>query len=146
MARQAIEHNEDEQAKPRLAELVDKLKRWHEGSNVAAGQGGAPIVAASGPAGVLVASEDNVAIGARTKIDLVSAADTELSAGRNLFLRAARSLSLFAYSLGMKPVAGRGNVVLQTHGGHNEIKSSGRTRPNPPEGKQPQAPKGPGSS
>ena len=126
LERQAISHNEDEEAKPRLAELVDKLKRWHEGSNVAEGAGGAPILAASGPAGVLVASEDNVAIGAQSKIDLVSAADTELSAGRNLFMRAARSLSMFAYSLGMKLVAGRGNIMLQTHQGHIEIKSSGR--------------------
>ena len=126
LERQAISHNEDEEAKPRLAELVDKLKRWHEGSNIAEGAGGAPILAASGPAGVLVASEDNVAIGAQSKIDLVSAADTELSAGRNLFVRAARSLSMFAYSLGMKLVAGRGNIMLQTHQGHIEIKSSGR--------------------
>ena len=126
LERQAISHNEDEEAKPRLAELVGKLRRWHEGSNVAEGAGGAPILAASGPAGVLVASEDNVAIGAQSKIDLVSAADTELSAGRNLFVRAARSLSMFAYSLGMKLVAGRGNIMLQTHQGHIEIKSSGR--------------------
>lgn len=126
LERQAISHNEDEEAKPRLAELVDKLKRWHEGSNVAEGKGGAPILAATGPAGVLLASEDNVAIGAQSKIDLVSAADTELSAGRNLFVRAARGLSMFAYSLGMKLVAGRGNITLQTHQGHIEIKSSGR--------------------
>lgn len=126
LERQAISHNEDEEAQPRLAGLVDKLRRWHEGSNVAEGSGGAPIVAASGPAGVLVASEDNVAIGAQSKIDLVSASDTELSAGRNLFVRAARCLSLFAYSLGVKLVAGRGNITLQTHQGHIEIKSSGR--------------------
>jgi len=126
LERQAISHNEDEESRPRLAELVDKLKRWHEGSNVAGGTGGAPIVAATGPAGVLVASEDNVAIGAQSKIDLVSVADTELSTGRNLFMRAARSMSLFAYSLGMKLVAGRGNIVLQTHQGNIEIKSAGR--------------------
>ena len=126
LERQAISHNEDEESKPRLAELVDKLKRWHEGSNIAPGSGGAPILAATGPAGVILASEDNVAIGAQSKIDLVSVADTELSAGRNLFVRAARSLSMFAYSLGMKLVAGRGNIMLQTHEGHIEIKSSGR--------------------
>ncbi|MFC3457589.1 type VI secretion system Vgr family protein [Massilia haematophila] len=126
LERQAISHNEDEEAKPRLAELVDKLKRWHEGSNVADGTGGAPIIAASGPAGILVASEDNVAIGAQSKIDLVSASETEITAGRNIFMRAARSLSMFAYSLGIKLVAGRGNIMLQTHQGHIEIKSSGR--------------------
>lgn len=126
LERQAVSHNEDEEAKPRLAGLVDKLRRWHEGSNMAEGAGGAPIVAASGPAGVLVASEDNVAIGAQSKVDLVSVSDTEISAGRNIFVRAARCLSMFAYSLGMKLVAGRGNIMLQTHQGHIEIKSSGR--------------------
>jgi type VI secretion system secreted protein VgrG len=130
LARLAIEHAEDEAAKPRLAELVGKLKRWHEGSNVgapgAAAAGGEPIVAASAPAGLILASQDNVAVGAETKIDIVCAADTEVSAGRNLFLRAARSMSLFAYELGLKLVAGRGNVVVQTHQGHVEIKSSGR--------------------
>jgi type VI secretion system secreted protein VgrG len=130
LARLAIEHAEDEAAKPRLAELVEKLKRWHEGSNVgapgAAAAGGEPIVAASAPAGLILASQDNVAVGAETKIDIVCAGDTEVSAGRNLFLRAARSVSLFAYELGLKLVAGRGNVVVQTHRGHVEIKSSGR--------------------
>jgi type VI secretion system secreted protein VgrG len=129
LARLAIEHSEDEASKPRLAELVDKLKRWHEGSNVArggAGAGGQPIVAATAPAGMVLASEDNLALGAQTKIDIISAADTELSAGRNLFMRAARSISMFAFELGLKLVAGRGNVVVQTHQGNVEIKSSGR--------------------
>jgi type VI secretion system secreted protein VgrG len=126
LARLAIEHAEDEAGEPRLAQLVDKLKRWHEGSNVAPGQGGQAIVAASAPAGIVLASQDNVAVGAETKIDIVSAADTELSSGRNLFMRAARSISMFAYELGLKLVAGRGNVIVQTHQGNVEIKSSGR--------------------
>jgi type VI secretion system secreted protein VgrG len=126
LARLAIEHAEDEAGEPRLAQLVEKLKRWHEGSNVAPGQGGQAIVAASAPAGIVLASQDNVAVGAETKIDIVSAADTELSSGRNLFMRAARSISMFAYELGLKLVAGRGNVIVQTHQGNVEIKSSGR--------------------
>jgi type VI secretion system secreted protein VgrG len=125
LSRLAIEHAEDEAAKPRLAELVGKLKRWHEGSNLSAGEGGQPIVAASAPAGILLASQDNVAVGAETKIDIVCAGDTEISAGRNLFMRAARGISMFAYELGLKLVAGRGNVVVQTHQGHVQIKSSG---------------------
>jgi len=128
VARLAIEHAHDEEAKPRLAELVDKLKRWHEGSNVApggGGQGGAAIVAASAPSGIVVASEDNLALGAQTKVDVISAGDTELSAGRNLFVRAARAVSVFAYELGLKLVAARGDVVVQTHEGNVEINSSG---------------------
>jgi type VI secretion system secreted protein VgrG len=129
LARLAIEHSEDEEAKPRLAELVENLKRWHDGSNVAPSQprpDTPPIIAGSAPGGIVFGSEDNLALGAQTKIDVVCAGDTELSSGRNLFARAGRSLSLFAYEMGMKLVAGRGNVVVQTHQGHVEIKSSGR--------------------
>jgi type VI secretion system secreted protein VgrG len=126
LSRLAIEHAADEAAKPRLAELVDKLKRWHEGTNVAAAGGTAfePILAGTAPGGIVLGSDDNLALGAQTKIDIVCAGDTELAAGRNLFVRAGRSLSLFAFELGMKLVAGRGDVVVQTHRGKVEIKSA----------------------
>lgn len=131
VGRLATVHTEDEPAQQRLAALADKLKHWHEGSNVAepggaSGQGGAPIVAASAPAGMLLASNDNLALGATTKIDLISAGDAEVSTGRNIFLRAARAVSMFAHELGLKFVAGRGDIVVQTHLGNVQIKSSGR--------------------
>ena len=124
----AAVHTGDEPTGERLAVLVDKLKRWHEGSNVAesGSGGGEAIVAASAPAGIIVASQDNLALGAGRKVDVVSAGDAEVSAGRNLFLRAARSIAMFAHELGLKLVAGRGNIVVQTDQGHIEIKSSGR--------------------
>nr|WP_307727967.1 type VI secretion system Vgr family protein [Massilia terrae] len=129
LSRLAIENSEDEAAQPRLAALVDKLQRWHEGSNTAAGSlrpDAPPVLAGAAPGGIVFGSDDNLALGARTKVDVISAGDAELVAGRNLFVRAARSLSLFAFELGMKLVAARGNVVVQTHQGHVEIKSSGR--------------------
>jgi type VI secretion system secreted protein VgrG len=124
----AAVHNEDEPSQERLAALVEKLKRWHEGSNVAEGAAGgsAPIVAASAPAGVIIASSDNLALGATSKIDVVSAGDAEVSTGRNIFLRAARGLSMFAHEMGMKLGAGKGDIVVQTHLGNIQIKSSGR--------------------
>jgi type VI secretion system secreted protein VgrG len=127
----AAVHNEDEPSQQRLAALVEKLKRWHEGSNVAEGAGGgsaggAPIVATSAPAGAIIASNDNLALGAASKVDVVSAGDAEVSTGRNIFLRAARGLSMFAHELGMKFGAGRGDIVVQTHLGNVQIKSSGR--------------------
>jgi type VI secretion system secreted protein VgrG len=143
MARLAIEHSGDDAAQPRLAELVGKLKRWHEGSNVAGGasaQGGQPIVAAVAPAGMVLASQDNLALGAESKIDIVCAGDTELSAGRSLFARAARSISMFAHELGVKLVAGRGNVLVQTHQGDVQIRASGRISLIAAEGIELQAP------
>jgi type VI secretion system secreted protein VgrG len=131
VGRLATVHTEDEPTQQRLAALADKLKHWHAGSNVAqpgsaAGEGGAPIIAASAPAGMLFASDDNLAFGATTKIDLISAGDAEVSTGRNIFLRAARAVSMFAHELGLKLVAGRGDIVIQTHLGNIQIKSAGR--------------------
>ena len=131
VGRLAAVHTGDEPANQRLAALVDKLKRWHEGSNVdgggdAGGPGGEPIVAATAPNGVMVASSDNLALGATSKVDVVSAGDAEVSAGRNIFLRAARGLSMFAHEIGLKLVAGRGNIVVHAHQGNVQIKSSGR--------------------
>jgi type VI secretion system secreted protein VgrG len=119
---------DDPPAGQRLGLLVDKLKRWHAGSNVAEGQegGGAPILAATAPNGVIVASNDNLALGAASKVDVVSAGDTEVAAGRNLFLRAARGVAMFAHALGLKLTAGRGDIVIHAHQGNIQIKSSGR--------------------
>ncbi len=122
------ERSDEPPAGQRLGQLVDKLKRWHAGSNVAEGQegGGAPILAATAPSGVIVASNDNLALGASSKVDVVSVGDTEVTAGRNLFLRAARSVALFAHELGVKLMAGRGDIVIHAHQGNIQIKSSGR--------------------
>jgi type VI secretion system secreted protein VgrG len=123
MARQAVELAGDEESTPRMEELVGKLKRWQEGADLSHSE---PIVAASAPAGMLLGSQDNLALGAETKIDIVCTGDTEVAAGRNLFLRAARSLSLFAFELGLKLVAARGDVIVKTHRGNVEIRSSGK--------------------
>ena len=88
MARLAEQHAGDEQSTGRLAELADKLKHWEEGSNTTPGAGGgAPIVAVTAPAGMLLASQDNVALGSEKKVDIVSGGDAEIAAGRNVFLR-----------------------------------------------------------
>jgi type VI secretion system secreted protein VgrG len=124
----AAVHTDDEPAGQRLAALVDKLKRWHAGSNVAedAAGGGAAILAATAPSGIIVASNDNLALGAGSKVDVISVGDTEVTAGRNVFVRAARRVSLFAHALGIKLVAARGDIVVHTHGGNIQIKSAGR--------------------
>jgi type VI secretion system secreted protein VgrG len=124
----AAVHTDDEPTGQRLAALVDKLKRWHAGSNIAesAAGGREPILAATAPNGVIVASNDNLALGASGKVDVVSAGDAEVAAGKNIFVRAARRLSMFAHELGVRLVAGRGDIVVHTHVGNIQIKSAGR--------------------
>lgn len=128
VGRLAAVHTDDAPTGQRLAALVAKLKRWHAGSNVAEGAagGGEPILAATAPNGVIVASNDSLALGAAGKVDVVSAGDAEVAAGANIFVRAARRLSMFAHELGVRLVAGRGDIVVHTHLGNIQIKSAGR--------------------
>jgi type VI secretion system secreted protein VgrG len=84
------------------------------------------MVAVTAPSGVIVASQEGVAIGSETKIDIASGGDVETGAGGNIFTRAARGISMFAHAMGIKAVAGRGNVTLEAHHGAVEIRSSGK--------------------
>jgi len=127
MAKLAGQHAGDEASSGRLAELADKLRHWEDGSNTAPDSGGAaPIVAVTAPAGMLLASQDNVVLGSEKKVDVASGGDVELAAGRNVFVRAARGISAFAHALGIKLVAARGNVTLEAHQGGIDIRSSKR--------------------
>jgi type VI secretion system secreted protein VgrG len=103
-----------------LGNLLDCVRHWHSGSNTGQGEaeaGGRPILAASAEAGMLLASQNNLALGAQTRIDIASVADTQLSAGHSLFLRAARGLNLIAFKLGMKLVAAGGDLRIEAHDG-----------------------------
>ncbi|KQQ86345.1 type VI secretion system Vgr family protein [Massilia sp. Leaf139] len=127
MAKLAEQHAGDEPGTARLADLADKLKRWDEGTNTSPGASeGAPIVAVTAPAGMVLASQETVALGSEKRVDLVSGGDLAAAAGRNLFLRAARGISAFAQALGVKLVAGRGHIALEAHEGNIEIKSARR--------------------
>jgi type VI secretion system secreted protein VgrG len=132
MARLAEHHAGDEQSSGRLAELADKLKAWDAGSNVApgasapGGNGGAPIVAVTAPAGIVLASPENVALGSEKKVDVVSGGDAQVSAGRNVFVRAARGISAFAHALGIKLVAADGDVTLEARQGRVQVRAAKR--------------------
>jgi type VI secretion system secreted protein VgrG len=112
-----------------LNQLIGYLKQWEAGSNTqseSTSPGGRPIVALSAPAGVAVASQDNIAIGAQTHVDMVSIGNTQLSVGKKLLARASESISLFAHRLGISLIAASGKVEVQTHAGDIELTSSKR--------------------
>ncbi|MGZ5199114.1 MAG: type VI secretion system Vgr family protein [Telluria sp.] len=122
-------HHADDTDDKELAQLIGYLKQWESGSNTASdspGAGGQPVVALSAPAGVAMTSQDNVAIGAQTHVDMVSVGNTQLSAGRKLLARASDSIGLFAHRLGIKLVAASGKLEMQTHADDVEVTSSRR--------------------
>jgi len=127
LARLAQEHAGDEQGTGRLADLAAKLKQWDTNSSMAGSAvEPAPMVAVTAPSGIIVASQAGVAVGSEVKVDIASGGDIETTAGANIFARAARGISMFAHALGIKAVAGRGNVTLEAHQGAVEIRSSGK--------------------
>jgi type VI secretion system secreted protein VgrG len=124
----ATHHAEDTDGKE-LKQLIDYLKEWEAGSNTengSTGTGGKPIVAVSAPAGVAVTSQDNIAIGAQTHVDVVSIGNTQLSVGKKLLARVSDSISLFAHRLGIKLIAASGKLELETHGDDIELTSAKR--------------------
>jgi type VI secretion system secreted protein VgrG len=122
-------HHADDTDDAELKQLIGYLKQWEAGSNTERDgkeTGRQPIMAISAPAGVAMTSQDNIAIGAQTHVDIVSIGNTQLSAGRKLLARASESISLFAHRLGIKLVAASGKLDLQTHSDDIELTSAKR--------------------
>lgn len=127
LAELALTHHADSTDDREFEQLIGYLKQWEAGSNTEKdGAGGQPVVALSAPAGAAMASQDNIAIGAQTHIDVLSIGNTQLSVGRKLLARVSESISLFAHRLGIKLIAASGKLELQTHGGDIELTSSKR--------------------
>lgn len=111
-------HSSDEDVSPQLSDLVKSVKNWSAGKNLG-------VIAASAPDGLLLGSEKNIVVGAQTNLDLIAAKDLQLSGGKNIFVRALKSVSIFAHDLGLKMVAAKGNVLVQSHNGDIELTATG---------------------
>lgn len=125
----SVTHHADGTSDKELKQLIAYLKQWESGSNTESsgtGDGGQAVVALSAPAGVAVTSQDNIAIGAQTHVDVLSIGNTQLSVGRKLLARVSESISLFAHRLGIKLIAASGKLELQTHADDIELTSSRR--------------------
>lgn len=122
-------HHADDTDDKELKQLLGYLKQWEAGTNTendSTRAGGQPVVALSAPAGVAMTSQDNIAIGAQTHVDLVSIGNTQLSVGKKLLARVSDSISLFAHRLGIKLIAASGKLEMQTHGDDVEVTSAKR--------------------
>lgn len=122
-------HHADDTDDKELKQLLGYLKQWEAGSNTESGStraGGQPVVALSAPAGVAMTSQDNIAIGAQTHVDMVSIGNTQLSVGKKLLARVSDRISLFAHRLGIKLIAAGGKLEMQSHSDDIEATSAKR--------------------
>ena len=121
LAKFASLHAQDAAGGPELSQLVDKLRHW----GTADPTSGVPILAAAAPAGIVIASEANLALGALSKIDLVSAGNTDIATGGALAMRGERGVSVFAHQDGLKLVAATGEVRSEAQHGDIKLNASG---------------------
>jgi type VI secretion system secreted protein VgrG len=115
-------HQAEDTDSMRIEKIVTQLKNWDAGTNVNEGGagGGAPMVAIDAPAGIALASQDGMVLGAQSHIDMVSAGNTQLSAGRRLLMRTADIFSAFAHK-GMKLITAEGKLQLEAHKDNIEV-------------------------
>jgi type VI secretion system secreted protein VgrG len=124
LAKLAEKHSNDPANGPQLTQLVDRLRHLDSGSNIAeagSGSGGAPIVAISGPAGIIMGSNENLALGAEKDIDLISAGDMHFTTAGKISARAGHGVSVFANDGGMKHIAARGDMQTEAQDGSIEL-------------------------
>ncbi|MCR6479986.1 type VI secretion system tip protein VgrG [Variovorax sp. ZS18.2.2] len=115
-------HKAEDTDSARIEKIVAQLKDWDGGSNVneSAANGGAPMVAIDAPAGIAVTSQDSLVLGAQNHIDMVSAGNTQVSAGRRLLMRTADIFSAFA-GKGMKLITAEGKLQIEAHKDNIEV-------------------------
>ena len=103
----------------KLSSFIRHLRDWEHGSNTAptATGGGMPMVVATAPSTVAIASGDNLVLGAQSNIDAVSAGNTHLTAGQNMLLHAGEGFSVFAHAKGIKMVTAQDDINIESHAG-----------------------------
>ncbi|WEF32285.1 type VI secretion system Vgr family protein [Pseudoduganella chitinolytica] len=104
LAMRAADHAGDKPDSGALAQLFGALKALEQQAT--------PLVAVSGPAGIVAGSGANLALGAVTDIDMVSAQATRIAAGETATIRAAQGLSFFANEGGARLTAAAGKVAI----------------------------------
>jgi type VI secretion system secreted protein VgrG len=107
----------------KLTQLKQYVENWEHGSNTQTKQsgGGKPIIAATSPAGMVLGSQDNIALAAHSHIDMVSGQNTQISTGNKFLLRATEQISLFVHKLGMKLIAASGKITIQAQSDNVEV-------------------------
>ncbi|WP_374402684.1 type VI secretion system Vgr family protein [Niveibacterium sp.] len=110
------------------AELIQRVKDWEVGSNTSKGSptgtAAQPMVAISGPAGVVVGSPESTTLATGHVLNLSSGLHTQLNAGRAIRLRALDGLSLFTQQSGIQQIAGKGKIQIQAQDGETELSAA----------------------
>jgi type VI secretion system secreted protein VgrG len=96
-------------------DLHDAIESLGYGSNAEKGDnGGQPVVAVSGHAGIAFGSPKDITVASGQHIDQVAQRNQHITAGDQLNLHAGRGISQFAVEGGIKSIANKGKHVTQS--------------------------------
>ena len=99
--------------------LNQALADWEQGSNTqAGGNGGTPVIAVSAPGGIHQSTPESQLAYAGQNLDQVAGQHLQQTAGGHATLNAGKGISLFAHDGGLKAIAHRGPLLLQSQ--HDE--------------------------
>ena len=113
----AAEVSEDPAGGTGFQDLVQNIDHWQP-------EEGTSIVAIAASDGLLAGSQRNIALAAQTEVDIAGVSDVRISAGKGLYARAARGISMLACKAGMKMIAASGEFKIQAQDGNIEISSA----------------------
>lgn len=124
----ADQHGAEVTETDQQSQLLKHVENWEKGSNTAskenAAEGGKPVVALSGPLGIVAGTPESMTVTAGHNLDFVSVKHTNLTVGGKWLARVADSFSLFVHKLGMKLIAAGGHIDIQAQAGEIRISST----------------------
>jgi type VI secretion system secreted protein VgrG len=113
-----------QEGKP-LADFRKAASEWEQGTNTSPESGEAkPIAAITAPSGIGLATESELVCYAGANVDQVAQLNLQLTAGQRCVVNAGKGVSLFAHSDGLKAIANKGRVLVQSQGDAMDINAA----------------------
>jgi type VI secretion system secreted protein VgrG len=122
----AAEHNGMPIDTKEQDELLDRFKKWEDGSNTTpkAAEPREPVIGVTSPAGIGFASSKAIVSYSARNIDTVAQQHLQMSAGQRFSLNAGKGISLFARNGGLLGIAHFGKLLLQSQHDDTDINSA----------------------
>ena len=113
LAERAKESANDSQSNVQFEGILARLSKFD--------QEPLPMVAISGPSGIVSATDEGFSVGAGKDIELVTAATATVATGQHAAIRAVQDVSIFSNEGMVKAVAATGKVAIQAQGDQLEL-------------------------
>lgn len=111
-------------------QLKQKFEDWENGSNTGGsntqkngtgGNGGSPVIGITSPQGIHTSTPESLVSYAGKNVDTIAQQHLQQTAGQRFNLNAGKGISLFAHEEGVKVIAHRGKMLIQSQHDDTQI-------------------------